>query len=275
MSNPNLASTKSIYLKTSVVTIPAAGTRYIVKNFLNSNQIIKISSLYISQQAAEQKMPNPLAINETYTFPWAVQTAGGAAVAGTPGTPGTAGTASTVSHLVKKDAVPPTYDSKGVQTSPGSPPEYDNVVVPGINATAGTAGTAGTPGWAGTGGIIGPAGSPAYAAGNWTEVAVTFERTVSNIDTDANNYTNCNLGDGIGSYDLASNLLVPHREKLIAIERDAPIYLSEGDSIKITVIRGGPVQVVCCYEKVTNFEDFEVRIGGDTISIWPNGKPPL
>ena len=214
MSNPNIASTRSIYLKTSVVKIPAAGTKTVVKNFNNSNQVLKISSLYISQQGVEQKMPNPLAANETYTFPWAVQTASTAATAGTAGTAGTA-------------------------TTPG---------------TAGVAGVAGT---AGTGGIIGPAGSPAYAPGKWTEVQVTFVRSQANDIT-------FNLGDGAGSYDLASNLLIKYREVVHAITRDTPVYLGEGDSIEIKVLKGDAgVQVVCSYEKVTNYEDFEVRIGGD------------
>jgi len=249
MSNPNIASTRSIYLKTSVVKIPALGTKTVVKNFKDSNQVLKISSLYISQQGPEQKMPNPLASNETYTFPWARQTASEA---------GSAGTASTVSHQLKSDAVPPTYDSKGVQTSPGSPVVYDNVVVPGINATAGTPGT---------GGIL-DLGSPVYAAGKWTEVQVTFRRSQGNDVT-------FNLGDGSGTYDLASNLLIKFREVVHAITRDTPVYLGEGDSIEVKVLQGkfsnpttDGVQVVCSYEKVTNYEDFEVRIGGDG---WESG----
>ena len=218
MSNPNIASTKSIYLKTSVVRVPASGTRTVIKNFNNSNQVLKISSLYISQQGPEQKMPNPMAPNETYTFPWAVQTAP------TSGTSGTAGTA----------------------TTPG---------------------TTGTAGVAGTGGIIGPAYTngtltPQYTPGKWTEVQVTFVRSLGNDIT-------FNLGDGVGNYDLASNLLIKYREVIHAITRDTPVYLGEGDSIQIKVLKGDAgVQVVCSYEKVTNYEDFEVRIGGDG---WESG----
>jgi hypothetical protein len=204
MSNPNIATTRSIYLKTSVVKVPfAGGTKTIVKNFNNSNQVLKISSLYISQQGSEEKMPNPLAPNETYTFPWSVQT----------------------------------------------PPSVADKI-------------------SGTGGIIGPALTagaltPQYKEGKWTEVQVTFRRSQGNDIT-------FNLGDGVGSYDLASNLLIKFREVIHAITRDTPVYLGEGDSIEVKVLQGkfsnptiDGVQVVCSYEKVTNYEDFEVRIGGD------------
>jgi hypothetical protein len=203
MSNPNIASTRSIYLKTSVVKIPAAGTKTVVKNFNNSNQVLKISSLYISQQGVEQKMPNPLATNETYTFPWSVQT-------------------------------PPAASEK----------------------------------YGGTAGIIGPAGTPAYTAGKWTEVQVTFVRSQGNDIT-------FNLGDGTGNYDLASNLLIKYREVVNAITRDTPLYLGEGDSIQIKVLKGDAgIQIVCSYEKVTNYEDFEVRIGGDGSELGINSDMP-
>jgi hypothetical protein len=197
MSNPNIATTRSIYLKTSVVKVPAAGTKTVIKNFNNSNQVLKISSLYISQQGSEEKMPNPLAPNETYTFPWSVQT----------------------------------------------PPSVADKI-------------------SGTGGIIGPAltagaVTPQYKEGKWTEVQVTFVRSQGNDIT-------FNLGDGVGNYDLASNLLIKFREVVHAITRDTSVYLGEGDSIQIRVLKGDAgIQAVCSYEKVTNYEDFEVRIGGD------------
>jgi hypothetical protein len=254
MSNPNIATTRSIYLKTSVVKIPASGTKTVVKNFNNSNQVLKISSLYISQQGPEQKMPNPLAPNETYTFPWSVQTA---MVAGTTGT--ASSTQVVTSTTESNNPAPPPPAETVVGPGPGSPPPPTPAGSSSTNSSTTTIaipGVAGTAGTAGTGGVIGPAGTPPYAPGKWTEVQVTFVRSLGNDIT-------FNLGDGVGNYDLASNLLIKYREVVHAITRDTPIYLGEGDSIQIKVLKGDAgVQVVCSYEKVTNYEDFEVRIGG-------------
>ena len=87
--------------------------------------------------------------------------------------------------------------------------------------------------------------SNAAASGTVVRVAGLY---ISNVDgTNA-----CNLTVDVYRSDTAyktHNLIaVPARTTLVAIAKDAPIYLEEGDSLRLTASADSDLEAVCTYE---------------------------
>ncbi len=87
--------------------------------------------------------------------------------------------------------------------------------------------------------------SNAAASGTVIRVAGLY---VSNIDgTNACN-VNVDLFRNSTAYRTHHLIAVPPRTSLVAIAKDAPIYLEEGDSLRLTASENSDLEAVCTYE---------------------------
>lgn len=52
-------------------------------------------------------------------------------------------------------------------------------------------------------------------------------------------------------YKIASTVSVPADATLVVLSKEAPIYLEEADSIRVTASASGDLEVVCSYEEIS------------------------
>jgi hypothetical protein len=74
---------------------------------------------------------------------------------------------------------------------------------------------------------------------------------ISNIDGAVTADITASLYRNSIEYDLAATVAVPADATIVLISRDSPIYLEEGDSIRLTASANGDLQAVCSYEDIS------------------------
>ena len=52
-------------------------------------------------------------------------------------------------------------------------------------------------------------------------------------------------------FDIVSTVTVPADATLIALSKDTPIYVEEGDFIRVFASANGDIQAICSYEEIT------------------------
>ena len=73
---------------------------------------------------------------------------------------------------------------------------------------------------------------------------------VSNIDGSNNVYVDVSLYRGGVDYYIAKTVSVPADSTLVAIGKENPMYLVEGDSIRVVAGADGVAQAICSYEEI-------------------------
>ncbi len=73
---------------------------------------------------------------------------------------------------------------------------------------------------------------------------------VSNIDGSSNVDVNVSLYRGSVDYYIAKTVSVPADSTLVAIGKENPMYLVEGDSIRVVAGADGMAQAICSYEEI-------------------------
>jgi hypothetical protein len=73
---------------------------------------------------------------------------------------------------------------------------------------------------------------------------------VSNIDGSNNVDVNVSLYRGSVDYYIAKTISVPADSTLVAIGKENPMYLVEGDSIRVVAGADGMAQAICSYEEI-------------------------
>ena len=74
---------------------------------------------------------------------------------------------------------------------------------------------------------------------------------VSNIDGTATADITVDLYRSSIAYNLISTVAVPADAAFVAIDKNAPIYLEEGDSLRVTASANGDLQAICSYEDIS------------------------
>lgn len=87
----------------------------------------------------------------------------------------------------------------------------------------------------------------AAASGKVMKVNALF---ITNID--GTNAANVDVGIFRSSvlYQIADLISVPAQTTLVAISKESPIYLEEGDGLAVTASANGDLQAVCSYEEI-------------------------
>lgn len=73
---------------------------------------------------------------------------------------------------------------------------------------------------------------------------------VSNINGSTAVDINVDLFRNSTAYRVASTVSVPSDSSLIVISKDNPIYLNEGDSLRLTAGAASSAQAICSYEEL-------------------------
>ena len=74
---------------------------------------------------------------------------------------------------------------------------------------------------------------------------------VSNVHGTNSVDVNVDLFRSSTAYRIASTVAVPADSSLIVISKDNPIYLNEGDSLRLTAGAASSAQAVCSYEELS------------------------
>jgi hypothetical protein len=74
---------------------------------------------------------------------------------------------------------------------------------------------------------------------------------IANIDGTASADITVDLYRSSTAYRLAYTIAVPNDASFIAIGKDAPIYLEEGDSLRLTASSTSKLEGVCSYEEIS------------------------
>lgn len=74
---------------------------------------------------------------------------------------------------------------------------------------------------------------------------------VSNTHGTASVDINVDLFRSSTAYRIASTVAVPSDASLVVISRENPIYLNEGDSLRVTAGTANAAQAVCSYEELS------------------------
>lgn len=74
---------------------------------------------------------------------------------------------------------------------------------------------------------------------------------VSNIDGTSTADITVDLYRSSIAYNLISTVAVPADAAFVAIDKNAPIYLEEGDALRVTASANGDLQAVCSYEDIS------------------------
>jgi hypothetical protein len=74
---------------------------------------------------------------------------------------------------------------------------------------------------------------------------------VSNINGTTAVDINVDLFRSSTAYRIASTVAVPADASLVVISRENPIYLNEGDSLRVTAGTANSAQAVCSYEELS------------------------
>jgi hypothetical protein len=72
---------------------------------------------------------------------------------------------------------------------------------------------------------------------------------VSNVDGTANAELNVDLYRSTTAYHIAKTVVVPADASLDVVSK--PIYLEEGDSLRLTANASGDLEAVCSYEEIS------------------------
>jgi hypothetical protein len=74
---------------------------------------------------------------------------------------------------------------------------------------------------------------------------------ISNIDGAVTADITASVFRSSVEYRIASTVAVPADATIVLISRDSPIYLEEGDTIRVTASANGDLQAVCSYEDIS------------------------
>lgn len=78
---------------------------------------------------------------------------------------------------------------------------------------------------------------------------------MSNIDTSTAVSVSVNVdfyrASTTSARSIAKAIAVPAASTLVVVAKDSPIYLTEGDSIRVSASAAGDVEAVCSYEEIS------------------------
>jgi hypothetical protein len=74
---------------------------------------------------------------------------------------------------------------------------------------------------------------------------------IANVDGTNNADITVDLYRSSTAYHLAKTVTVPADASLIVISKDNPIYLEEGDAIRLTASAASDLEAICSYEEIS------------------------
>jgi hypothetical protein len=74
--------------------------------------------------------------------------------------------------------------------------------------------------------------------------------SVANVNGTSNVDVNVDLYRGSTAYHIAKTVSVPADSSLVVIGKENPMYLMEGDSLRLTAGSSGNAEAVCSYEEI-------------------------